>query len=322
MNDDPGVSTIIIFLDTEAYLEEAIKSVLNQTCTDLELILVDDGSRDGSTTIAQSYADQYPNKVRYLEHPAHQNCGKGASRNLGIAVSRGEIVAFLDADDVWLPQKLEQQTEILASHPEAGMLYGNTLYWYGWTNKPEDARRDFLPDLRVRQENLIEPLTLLPLFLRGKAAVPSASNMIVRRSILNGVGGFEEDFTGISNIYEDQAFYAKVCLNYPVIVSNQCWDKYRQHPTATTAVAKKMDQEIDARKFYLSWLRGYLRNHGIQDQLVWQALRQEEWRLHFPGWLPSSQRMRYILRWVKKWLLKIDDRLVLAAIDHRIWGPD
>src|SRR5919198_1004258 len=109
INDGPLVSAIIIFLNAERFIQEAIESVFAQTYDAWELLLVDDGSTDGSTAIARRYAEQHPGKVRYLEHNGHQNRGKSASRNLAIRNCTGEYIAFLDADDVWLPRKLEQQ---------------------------------------------------------------------------------------------------------------------------------------------------------------------------------------------------------------------
>src|SRR3712207_5043688 len=133
MSSDPLVSVIIIFLNAERFVEEAVESVFAQTYDNWELLLVDDGSSDASTAIAGRYAEEHPGRVRYLKHPRHQNRGMSASRNLGIGHAKGEYIAFLDADDVWLEYKLQQQVAILGSHPEASMVYGNTLYWHSWT---------------------------------------------------------------------------------------------------------------------------------------------------------------------------------------------
>jgi glycosyltransferase involved in cell wall biosynthesis len=95
MSDCPLVSAIVIFLNGETYLKEAIESILAQTYGHWELLLVDDGSTDHSMAIAQQYAQQNPGKVRYLEHEGHQNRGMSATRNLGIANSKGEFIAFL-----------------------------------------------------------------------------------------------------------------------------------------------------------------------------------------------------------------------------------
>ena len=122
----PLVSVIIIFLNEQRFLSEAIESVLEQTCSNWELLLVDDGSTDASTGIARRYSECDAQRVRYLEHPSHTNRGMSASRNLGIQEARGEYVALLDADDVWLQDKLARQLEIMEQRPEAAMVYGAT----------------------------------------------------------------------------------------------------------------------------------------------------------------------------------------------------
>src|SRR6266566_8733383 len=128
----------MIFLNAERFIEEAIESVFGQTYDDWELLLVDDGSKDGSTEIARRYAEEHSKRVRYFEHAGHQNRGMSASRNLGIRRSRGEFIGFLDADDVWLPHKLEQQLAILKAYPEAAMVYGPIQWWYSWTGNSDD----------------------------------------------------------------------------------------------------------------------------------------------------------------------------------------
>jgi glycosyltransferase involved in cell wall biosynthesis len=314
------VSVIIIFLNAEKFMEEAIASVLAQTYDNWELLLVDDGSTDASTQIAQRYVTQYPEKVYYLEHSCHQNRGKGASRNLGIRHAKGKYIAFLDADDIWLPLKLEQQVAILEKQPEAGMLYGDTKYWYSWTGNPEDVQRDFVPKLGVQLNILIKPPKLLPLYLRGKAAVPCTCSILVRREVVEEVGGFEEAFQGIYNVYEDQAFYAKVCLKTAVLASNTCWDGYRQHPDASVAVARKSNQEYYARQFFLKWLEDYLSQNRIKDVEVQQALQKEIWLYRQPAWLPFSAHTQQLVRWTKKWLLRSDEFILYPLIRRKLWS--
>ncbi|MGV7223528.1 MAG: glycosyltransferase family 2 protein, partial [Nitrospinales bacterium] len=127
---NPLVTAIIIFLNEERFLEEAIESVFAQTYDHWELLLVDDGSTDHSTEIALRYSAQYPKKIRYLEHEGHQNREKSSSRNLGMHHARGEYIAYLDGDDVWLPHKLARQVMILESNPNAAMVYGPLRMWH------------------------------------------------------------------------------------------------------------------------------------------------------------------------------------------------
>src|ERR1044072_6648738 len=103
MNNKSLISIIIPFLNVEKFIEEAIESVLAQSYDEWELLLADDGSTDRSTEIAQRYARRYPEKVRYVEHEGHRNIGVCGARKLGLIKARGELIAFLDADDVWLP---------------------------------------------------------------------------------------------------------------------------------------------------------------------------------------------------------------------------
>ncbi|MFQ5936745.1 MAG: glycosyltransferase family 2 protein, partial [Acidiferrobacterales bacterium] len=232
MDSGPLVSAIIIFFNAEKYLEEAIESVFAQTYSNWELLLCDDGSTDGSTEIARRYEECYPNKVRYLEHEGHQNRGMSATRNLGIKHSKGEYIAWLDADDVWLQQKLQRQVEIISEHPEAAMVYGPYENWYSWTGRNEDYDRDFIEDLGVPHDMLLEPPQLLICFLQDDTYIP-AIGVLVRRTLLEKVGGFEESLGGE---YEDPIVHAKICLRWPVFASGECWYRYRQHEESYCAV--------------------------------------------------------------------------------------
>lgn len=263
MSSKPEVSGIIIFLNGEKFIQEAIKSVFAQTYDNWELMLVDDGSTDNSTAIAQRYAEQYLGKVRYLEHDGHQNRGMSATRNLGIRNALGEYIAFLDADDVWLPHKLEQQMKILDLQPETGMVYGSTQYWFSWTGNPEDIQRDSIRKIGIQPNTLMEPPTLLTLLLRDEFQTPTPGNcsVLVRRQVIEDVGGFEETFR---SMYEDQAFFVKVYLKAPVFVLDECWDsRYRQHPDKECSVAMdtgKWHNSLPnpARLTFLNWLVKYL----------------------------------------------------------------
>jgi glycosyltransferase involved in cell wall biosynthesis len=269
------VSIVVTFLNEERFIEEAILSVFTQTYDKWELLLVDDGSTDKSTEIALRYAEQHPDKVRYLEHPGHQNRDRSASRNLGISHARGEYIAFLDADDVWLPKKLEQQVAILDKGPQAGMVFGRTKYWRGWTGNPEDSRRDFIPEYAVRSDTLVKPPALLLLsYPLGTGCAPCPSDLLLRREVVEDTGGFEEDFRGIYGWYEDQVLLAKVYLKTAVFVAGRCWDKYRIRPDSCSAVAQEKGQYFPARLFFLEWLATYLSEQRLEDSEIWAALHR------------------------------------------------
>lgn len=268
----PLVSVVAIFLDAERFLEEAIESVLAQSYARWELLLVDDGSSDGSSAIARRYAERDPERVRYLEHPGHRNLGMSASRNLGLRHARGEYLAPLDADDVWLPGKLERQVQLLEARPEAALLSGAPLYWFGWTGRPEDAARDYVIDLELPADRVYQAPSLLLPYLQRVAPPPCPSDVLVRRERALAVGGFETRFTGM---YEDQAFFSKLLLRYPAFVAAETWDRYRQHPDSCYAVAKATGGRERARRFFLEWFRDYLLREGMSAGPVWEAVREE-----------------------------------------------
>src|SRR5262249_33431769 len=120
MTSPPRVSVLTIFLDAERFLGEAIRSVFAQTFDGRALLLVDDRSRDASGDVGRTWAARDPARVRYLAHPGGANRGMSASRNLARRDARGELLAFLDADDVWRPEKLERHVEIADVWPQAG----------------------------------------------------------------------------------------------------------------------------------------------------------------------------------------------------------
>lgn len=300
MTSKPLISGVMIFLNGEKFIEEAILSVFAQTYDNWELLLVDDGSTDNSTAIALKYAEKYPEKVRYLEHPNHQNLAKSVSRNLGISNAKGDYIAFLDVDDVWLPPKLEKQVAILQSYPEAAMVYGATQMWFSWTGNPEDMIRDRYRKLGVKPDTLIQPPNLIPLFLRAKAETPGTCAVLIKREVIEAVGGHEESFR---SMYEDQAFFVKICLKYPVFIESGCWDKYRQHPDSTCYVALKtgefhLTEMSPSYRNYLNWLNVYLIKEkiiNIRTIEAWLIIQKILFFARYPLIDRIYQRMRTII---------------------------
>jgi glycosyltransferase involved in cell wall biosynthesis len=290
MTSNPLVTVITVFLNAERFIEEAIESVVAQSYHEWELVLIDDGSTDGSTGLALRYAKKHPEKVRYFEHPAHGNRGISASQNLGISRARGRYLAFLDADDWWASEKLEEQVGILESHPEAAMLYGRTQYWYSWTAESVDAARDLLIEPGVAPDSLVSPPNLLVRMLRQEIPVPCPSDVMVRRDAATDIGGFEESFR---SIFTDQVFYAKLCLKWPVFVAGRTWFKYRKHSGSTVSVVKRSGEMQAARLRYLNWLQGYLDDREIEDQEVRRALKSARRRCLYPWFLRMAAHTRY-----------------------------
>lgn len=163
----PLVSVILPVFNGERYLAETMKSVLAQTYGPLELIVIDDGSTDGSKGVAGSFAPS----VRYFFQP---NRGIGAARNRGVELARGSFFAFIDHDDLWTEDKLTLQMAALDQDPEADMVFGH-------------IRQFISPDMG---EGLKRALHCPDEKMPGL----SATTMLVRRDAFNGVGPFEADW--------------------------------------------------------------------------------------------------------------------------------
>ena len=170
----PTVSVVIPVYNARQVILDTIESVLIQTRKDFEIIVVDDGSTDGSDTVIRPFAD----RVRYIRQ---DNAGVTKARNRGIAESRGRYIALLDHDDLWHPTKLEKQVRLLEAHQRIGMVVTDVAHI-------DEAGRPL--DIIGPGYNPAE--TFARLFVRGYVPTPSA--VMIRRSVLDDVGGFDEAF--------------------------------------------------------------------------------------------------------------------------------
>lgn len=291
--DSPLVSVTLIFLNGEDFIGEAIESVLAQTFTKWELVLVDDGSSDRSTEIAKDYAARFPQKIRYIDHQGHANLGMSASRNAGVAASSAPLLAFIDADDVWIPQKLDMQIELLRAYPEAAVVFGSLLYWRSWD------REGGLPDQIILTAGVADrfirpPDALLLAYPLGHA--PGAGvDVMVHRTVFDAVGGFEVQFRGL---YEDQAFILKILLSYPAYISSIPWLKYRQHRKSNVYQSHETGSYERDRNRFLSWFENYIAGRSPDPRVVdaLKAARQS-------GWKSKIRIFRHRVHWKIKKLM-------------------
>ncbi len=298
----PLVSCIIIFLNEEKFLADAVESVLAQTYANWELLLVDDGSSDASESIAMAYCARNHERIRYLTHEGRLNRGMSASRNLGLKEARGQFTAFLDADDSWLPHKLEQQIALFEEHPEAVMVCGATLYWHSWraNSAPDeviftgDVRRDGRWVRSLEQDHPYPRGELMRrLYPLGAGMTPSSSGAMFRRDTALAVAGYVEAFHGL---FEDQVFRAKMYLAGPIYVSSTCFDRYRQHDESTSQLARASGQSRALRRRFLRWLKQYLDEVGCRDPDIRWKLRKALLRSGYPRTYRLAARIAHGLR--------------------------
>ncbi len=256
------ITIITCFLNTEQFLEEAIESVLAQEYFHWELLLIDDGSTDNSTSIAKKFASLHPDRIFYFEHEGHINKGLSASRNLALKEMKGDLVTFLDGDDVWLPNYLSHQLKLL-QRTQASMICEGTLYWYSWNN-PSGQDKKILVGVEANKV-YYPPQLMVDLYPLGKGAAPCVCSLIVKKEVFLKYGGFDDNFRGM---YEDQVFLSKVYLNEPVFVSDACNNLYRQR--RDSLVSSSQDQKIyyETRVRFLNWLIKYIQENNIAFRQV------------------------------------------------------
>lgn len=172
----PRVSVIIPTYNRRDYVQEAIDSVLAQTFTDYEIIVIDDGSTDGT---GEALRARYGDRIHY-EWQGNQ--GESVARNRGIELARGEYIAFLDSDDLWLPEKLEKQVAYLDAHLDTGAVFCQSLIIDSEGN-PWPSNQ--ILGLDIHTEDLI----LDNLLCNNIISAPMI--LLVRRNIINKVGGFD-----------------------------------------------------------------------------------------------------------------------------------
>src|SRR5690349_13015111 len=280
-NTTPLISVITPFLNGGDWLRQAVESVFAQTYTNWQMILIDDGSKEEATSIAKEFAGKYPDKIIYTEHPGHINLGCSSSRNQGMKFAKGELVALLDSDDVWLPEKLQQQVDIYNKYPEAGFICEASNYWYSWENRES---HDVVINIGVEQNKLYHPPQLIySLYPLGKGAAPCPSGMMIKKSLYDEIGGFEDSFKGENQAYEDQPFLFKVYLRTPVYVSAAPNNLYRQRQGSLMQFISDKRKYYRVRSFFLNWMENYINKHNIHDPKILKMLRKAQSECNHPG---------------------------------------
>ncbi|MFB2937270.1 glycosyltransferase [Aerosakkonemataceae cyanobacterium BLCC-F154] len=191
----PLISVIIPVFNSEKTIQETIESVLNQSFTDFELIVINDGSQDASLKIISNIKDS---RLKVFSYP---NSGVSASRNRGISQATGEFISFLDSDDIWTSDKLETQLKALQVNHQAGVAYS-------WTTYIDESGKFLYPGNQVSLTGNVYEQLLLQNFIE------SGSNVLIRREALNQVGGFDESLFGP----EDWDLLIRLAAQYDFVV--------------------------------------------------------------------------------------------------------
>ena len=213
MANQPSVDVIIPTYNNAHFISDAVNSVLNQTFRPQQIIVVDDGSTDGTAGVLAPFMD----KITYIKHP--ENRGLPAARNTGIRAGQSELIAFLDSDDVWLPDKLEQQVPEFHGKERLGLCYTGILKCNAQL-RPLPRQRKFH---RRDCEDVFNELFCLWF------AMP-VSTVIIRRGVVQECGEFDETVRKI----EDWEYWLRIAMRYSISCIPAALSYIRVHSQSIT----------------------------------------------------------------------------------------
>jgi len=217
----PKITIIIPAYNSAAFIGEALRSVFNQTYTDFEVVIVNDGSTDDIRGALEPYID----RVRYFRQ---ENQGPAQARNRAIEEAGGEYIAFLDADDLWEPEKLAKQIREFERNPELGMIITeNSLFDERGIFRHTVGKREYLMKGDIPQN----------IFLKSGVVTPT---VMVRREVLDQVGVFEQQL----RIAEDDNLWIRIAANYPVALIDEPLVKVRDHRNRTMRVTPNLSEYV------------------------------------------------------------------------------
>lgn len=214
------ISVVIPVRDGRTYIDEAIASVLAQSFQDFEILVINDGSTDGDYD-ALCVIDS---RIRVLHLPGN---GVSTARNHGMQAARGELIAFLDADDVWFPGKLSAQVRYLDAHPEVGVVFGGFVKWEARTGGVFPPASDLMRDC----EALTQPEEARSGWLYSRLLMGLLVGMntaVIRRSVVQAIGGFNVSMRQ----GEDYDFWLKASRVAEMHALNGAVALYRIHPSS------------------------------------------------------------------------------------------
>ena len=253
------VSVIIPVYNGEKYIRDAIESVLNQTYKNFEIVVADDGSTDNTVEILKEYGD----KIRWK---SQENKGPASAKKFGTSMAKGEYLAYLDSDDIFLPDKLELQVNYLDKHSEVGLVYSD---YYQVNEKGEITK------LSCSKKNLL---------LIQQNYVPT-SGVMCRRECIDTLGRFDEN---LGSNY-DWDMWIRISEKYPIHCIPKPLFKYRGHgENISLTRPNRLDYE---RKVKILLLEKAYQRRGKPSWLKFKIIRAKIERKIGKTWPLSDERL-------------------------------
>jgi len=252
----PPITVVMPVYNCERYVAEAVESILAQTFRDFEVLIIDDGSTDGSRVILERYAER-DRRIRLVSRP---NTGIVGALNEGLAMARGELIARMDADDIALPERFERQVAYLREHPEVVCL-GSVV------QNIDEAGRFLFEEHHAMDHEEIEEIAL-----RGYCPLAHPSMMMRREAVL-AINGYDPELA----LAEDTDLVLRLGERGKLVNLPQILQKYRWHDQSISA--KKLALQLDRAK--LAVLRACERR-GIERR-----------DLSISPWRPTNRHSRF-----------------------------
>jgi glycosyltransferase involved in cell wall biosynthesis len=308
----PIVSVIIPSYNCEAYIEETVRSVLNQTYKRVEIIVVDDGSTDRTCDLVKKLRSP---QVRLLKQ---KNAGVCAARNAGFMAAHGDFICFLDHDDYWYPEKLSAQVLAMKNRPWVGVVYSNFTLWHrknGVFPPPSELASKMDPrEVDEDGSGHIYDRFLLDCYMLTSTAM-------FRRQVLLDCGLFDESLP----YSEDWDLWLRISRKHTFLKLKRAMTLYRQHPNQGNRKVRPVDYRTNllikavkkwglcnaagvclSRKRFYSRLAAYHADYGLHHlreghivaatKALWKAWKTYPWRIKYPAYVVAG-----MAGWRPKW---------------------
>jgi glycosyltransferase involved in cell wall biosynthesis len=256
-NNSPLVSVLMPAYNHENYLRFAVESVLGQTYSNLELIIIDDASQDGSWGVLQSFSDE---RIRLYRHDTNQ--GAHSTLNEAVSLANGTIIAIINSDDIYYPDRLQSAISLLIAEPAVGAVVTYYDFLDDSGNVIQDATSlavNFPDASRYLGEVIgkIGEIEMQTLLLLARNYYHTTSNLVIRRDVIDQVGPFRS-----FRYVHDYDFFLRLSIHYPVRMIKESLLGYRIHATNTFAesdVASAMESATILADFMLTHELKFLR---------------------------------------------------------------
>ena len=250
----PSFSVILPLYNKAPYVLKALESIISQTFTDWECIIVDDGSTDNSLAVVKEFVEQYRIYNSKFQILSQKNAGVAAARNNGVAKSKGEYLCFLDADDWWEPNFLEEMDRLINEYPDAGIYCSNYVYY-----KP--GKTQIALNLPRGYMNYPEA------YLQGPMPIWTGATCMPRH-VFDEMGGFP---VGVK-LGEDFLLWAKIAIGYKVAFCEKPLAFYNNDVPAHLRATRNLHAPQHHMLFHLDEIEKEIRVKSEELRVIWKAL--------------------------------------------------